>query len=217
MKHSKHSKHTLGISRAVAYASLALALAAGCARQNAGMTDGVSGASARMDGTSADRMLDGWSPASREAYTFMTGKYGPPAEMTTTMAMWNRTGPWKRTIIMKDAIQHNFPGPHSDVMEQVIDYRVPPDMADELAMYDGSVIVERTKGELSARCDKEGANFLALNLAHEIVTGRRTVADARKMYGEEIMKMKAGQMTSYTSGLMLPMMGGTADPDRPPM
>jgi hypothetical protein len=33
------------------------------------------------------------------------------------------------------------------------------------------VIVERTKGELSARCEGEEANFLAINLAHQIVTG----------------------------------------------
>jgi hypothetical protein len=52
---------------------------------------------------------------------------------------------------------------------------VPPDKFDELAEYDGSVIVERTKGEIAARCDLEGANFLALNLAHEIVTGKRSV------------------------------------------
>jgi hypothetical protein len=64
------------------------------------------------------------------------------------------------------------------------------------------VIVERTKGEMSARCDKEGANFLAVNLANEIATGQRTVEAARQMYGEQIKMMKAGQMTAYTSGLM---------------
>ncbi|MGH8284417.1 MAG: hypothetical protein ACRETT_01460 [Steroidobacteraceae bacterium] len=36
--------------------------------------------------------------------------------------------------------------PHKDVLEQVIDYKVPPDKFDDLARYDGSVIAERTKG-----------------------------------------------------------------------
>ena len=38
----------------------------------------------------------------------------------------------------------------------------------------------------------EGANFLALDLAQEIATGKRTVEDARRMYAEQIMAMKAG-------------------------
>ncbi len=66
-------------------------------------------------------------------------------------------------------------------------------MYDDLAMYDGSVVLERTSGEISARCDKEGANFLALNLAHDIVTGKRSVQDARKMYGEQAIAMMAGR------------------------
>lgn len=65
--------------------------------------------------------------------------------------------------------------------------RVPPDKFDDLALYDGSVIVERTKGEISARCDQEPMNFLALNLAHDIITGKRSVGDARKTYAEKAM------------------------------
>lgn len=157
-----------------------------------------------------------WAPASREAVMFMTDKYGPPAELTPTMAVWGQTGPWKRTIISARETPHNFPGPHPDVMEQVIDYRVPPEMMDEITAYDGSVIFERTKGELSARCDKEGANFLALNLADEIVRGARTVEEARAEYARQIMAMKAGQPAPLTERLMFTPRTGTADPDQPP-
>jgi len=161
-------------------------------------------------------MMAGWHPAAREAYDATVASYGSPQEMTPTMAVWHHTtGPWKRTMISSQAVQHNFPGPHPDVMEQVIDYRVPPEMFDELAMYDGSVVVERTKGELSARCDKEGANLLALNLAHEIVTRRRTVEEARRKFGEEIMALKAGRPTEYTQRLLFAPMPGAMDPDRP--
>lgn len=41
------------------------------------------------------------------------------------------------------------------MLEQVIDYRVSPDKFDELARYDGRVIVKRTRGTMSARCDKQ--------------------------------------------------------------
>jgi hypothetical protein len=104
---------------------------------------------------------------------------------------------------------------HTDVMQQWIDYKAPFDSYDKLAEYDGSVVLERTSGEISARCDKEGANFLALNLAHEIATGKTSVDAARATYLEQIEKMKAGQPTPLTEKLNFPMMSNTADPDKP--
>lgn len=193
----------------------AVLFASGCA-QGAGMNAGISPASMQLDRASVQRAMNGWHPAAQEAATFMMSKYGAPASMTADMMVWNQTGPWKRTIVYREAVPHSFPMDHPDVMEQFIDYRTPVDRYDELAAYDGSVIVERTKGEISARCDKEGANFLALNLANEIATGRRTPEDARRMYGEQIKMMKAGQMTPYTSGLMFTPADGK-DPDRPIM
>jgi hypothetical protein len=112
-------------------------------------------------------------------------------------------------------IEHRFPAPHKDVLEQFVDYQVPADKFDELAMYDGSVIAERTKGELSARCDKEEANILALNLADEVVTGKRSVEDARMYYGEQIMLLKQGQSSPYLSKLRFDMKQRTADADKP--
>lgn len=69
-------------------------------------------------------------------------------------------------------------------MESVIDYHVPPDKADDLEAYDGSVLFDRTKGEMSARCDKEAANMVALNLADDIITGKRNIDEARQEYGK---------------------------------
>ncbi|MGI8560355.1 MAG: hypothetical protein ACR2J7_02730 [Luteimonas sp.] len=170
--------------------------------------------SMKMDSAHMQRMMQAWPKASREAVAFMTKKYGPPAAMTSGMAVWGKTGPWKRTIVYGTAVPHNFPGPHPDVMQQFIDYKVPVSMYDELAQYDGSVVLERTSGEMSARCDKEGANFLALNLANDIVTGKRSVADARKMYGEQIMAMKAKKSAPYTEKLLFSASGDTRDPDQ---
>src|SRR5690606_40011013 len=55
-----------------------------------------------------------------------------------------------------------------------------------IGLFDGSLIVARTKGEVTANCDNEGANILALNLMHEIVTGIRTPQEARDFAKEEI-------------------------------
>ena len=163
-----------------------------------------------------NRMMRGWPKASQEAVMFMTKKYGAPMHLNEHMALWGQTGQWKRTVVYNYEVNHQFPGPHTDVMQQWVNYRAPADKYSDLARYDGSVVPERTNGEISARCDKEAANFLALNLAHEIVTGKRSADDARKMYGEQIMKMKAGQSAPYTERLMFtPASGSTSDPDHP--
>ena len=161
-------------------------------------------------------MMRKWPKASRDAVMYMTNKYGAPMHMNEHMAMWGKTGQWKRTVVYNYEVKHDFPAPHTDVMQQWIDYKTPLDKYDDLAMYDGSVVPERTNGELSARCDKEGANFLAINLAYEIATEKRSVEDARRMYGEQIMAMMAMRPAPYTERIIfMPMMGSTPDPDRP--
>ncbi|MGQ0816322.1 MAG: hypothetical protein ACT4O1_17985 [Gemmatimonadota bacterium] len=161
-------------------------------------------------------LLDGWPATPRQVADVTINKYGQPNEATETMLVWHNNGPWKRTILNREETPHDFPKPHTDLLEQFIDYRVPPDKFDELAAYDGSVIVERTKGELSARCDKEEMNFLALNLANDIVTGRRSVEAARQFYAETVAAFMRGERPPYTQGLQFQVpRGGTADRDRP--
>jgi hypothetical protein len=73
---------------------------------------------------------------------------------------------------------------------------------------------ERTAGELSARCHDEEANRLALNLAHDIVTGARTVEQARDYYAKEFADYRRKKPTPYMEKLrFVPPDGGTADPD----
>jgi len=162
-----------------------------------------------------EKMTKGWPKASREAIMFMQKKYGAPAAVTSDMVVWGKTGPWKRTVVFQTEIPHSFPMPHTDVMQQWVDYKAPPSMYDDLAMYDGSVVLERTSGEISARCDKEAANFLALNLADEIARSKMSVEAARMKYGEQIMAMKAGKSAPYTEKLRLMTGGNTRDADEP--
>jgi hypothetical protein len=92
--------------------------------------------------------------------------------------------------------------------------RVPPDKVSALAHFDGSVVVERTAGEVSARCHDEQANFLALNLMHDIVTGRRDVEDARQCYAQEFLDARRGRPTPYMGKLRFtPNAREAADPD----
>jgi hypothetical protein len=160
----------------VASAAIALSLTGGAAAQEQSLPD-----------------LSDWHEASQTAAKEMVDKYGQPNGVTDTMLVWHDNGPWERTIIYKEAVEHNFPTPHPDVLEQTISYDVPVEMFDDLAEYDGSVIAERTKGVISARCDKEGANFLAINLAHDIISGDRSVEEARSFYADTMQAVMAGE------------------------
>jgi len=153
----------------------------------------------KCDQATVERIISGWKMKPQEAARKTIAKYGLPQEASAMRLVWHNNGPWKMTELVDEEVPHNFPKPHPDFLKQTISYRVPPDKFDELAEYDGSVIVERTKGEIAARCDLEGANFLALNLAHEIVTGKRSVKDARKFYAEAIREMKHPE---YMQGLL---------------
>ena len=54
---------------------------------------------------------------------------------------------------------------------------------------------------IAARCDKEEPNFLAINLAHEIITGKRSVDEARAFYAESMMTlMKEGKPNEHQTG-----------------
>ena len=144
----------------------------------------------KVDKATVDQIITGWKPTPQEVARTVIAKYGMPNEATAERLVWHNNGPWKRTELVNEEIPHSFPKQHPDMLKQTISYQVPTDKFDDLAEYDGSVIVERTKGEISARCDKEEANFLALNLADDIVKGKKSVKDARKFYAESVLEMK---------------------------
>ncbi|MGR6034858.1 MAG: hypothetical protein ACU4EQ_02800 [Candidatus Nitrosoglobus sp.] len=155
-----------------------------------------------------------WPEESREAAQLVIDKYGEPDEITETELKWFNRGKWKRIIASKAFYKHNFPAPHTDSIENVINYRVPVDKFSTLAEFDGSVIVERTAGEVSARCHDEEANFLALNLMHDIITGNKTAEQARHYYAKEFTDARRKRSTPYMEGLRFsPDEGTAADPD----
>jgi hypothetical protein len=161
------------------------------------------------------RILKDWPAPQKNIAKQMIAKYGFPNEATSTKLFWYRNGPWKRTELSRDIVVHNWPTLHTDFLTQVIDYRVPPDMFHLVAQFDGSILLDRTKGEMAARCDTESANVLGMNLVHEIVTGKRTVAGARKTAVESTVAYNLGRTAPYAERLLFEVpTGGTEDLDK---
>lgn len=170
-----------------------------------------------IEKSSVEATIATWKVKPREVAQKLIGTYGLPDEATPQRLLWHNKGPWKLTELVNEEIPHDFPIPHMDMLRQVIDYRVSDlEKIDDVVTYDGSVIVDRTKGELSARCDKEEANFLALNLAHDVASGKRNVADARSFYAAQVAQMlKEGKPTEYMQGFQFQVAkGNQGDPDK---
>ena len=165
------------------------------------------------DDTRASKRIEQWPEQAREAAQLVIDRYGEPDEATPTQLVWHRRGEWKRVIATRAFHRHDFPAPHFDSVESVVDYRVPARCFTPLAEFDGSVIVERTVGEVSARCHDEEANRLALNLMHDIVTGEKSVDEARAYYAKEFADYRRRLPTPYMDGLRFAGGSDTADPD----
>ena len=166
-----------------------------------------------MEQHSGSELIAAWPEESREAAQLVIDTYGEPHEATPSYLVWHGVGPWKRMVASKEFYAHEFPAPHFDSVESVLDYRVPPEYASALAEFDGSVVVERTAGEISARCHDEQANNLALNLANDIVTDAMTVEEAREYYAKEFLDHRRKQATPYMDALRFRPGGATRDPD----
>ncbi len=173
-----------------------------------------SGAEDRLSEADVEALTSDWPTPNSNAVQQMLRQYGPPNEGTRYRLIWYYNGPWKRTEITRDQIAHNFPAPHTDYITCWIDYRIPVELADDLTRYDGSCLIARTAGETGARCDSEAANMITINFMHEIVTGRKSVEEARRAYAEQMAAYLLGRPAPYAERLLFdPPSGGTVDPD----
>jgi len=163
---------------------------------------GTMKAGASMQGAhSVDAVIAKWSERPRLGATQMIAKYGMPQDVTAEKLVWHNPGPFKRIAVMNLTTPHDFPMPHVDYLEHTITYDVPQDKVGDLVEFDGSSTINRTVGELSARCDLEGHNVLTLNLDHDIVTGKKTVQEARTAFGVIVGEDVTGKHPPYVEAL----------------
>jgi hypothetical protein len=172
------------------------------------------GAEYILDQADVEALLEEWPSGPAKTARQMLKQYGPPNEGSPVRLIWYRNGPWKRTEVTCDEITHNFPAAHTDFITNWIDYHVPVERFTDIARYDGSCLLDRTAGEAGARCDSEAANFVTLNLMHEIVIGHRSVDEAREKYAEQMSAYMLGRPAPYAERLLFePPTDGTTDLD----
>jgi hypothetical protein len=136
------------------------------------------------------RIIKHWPAASKDAAERMIAAYGPPNEGMESQLAWHNREPWKLTIIFRDGVWHNFPQPHLDILRQTVNYRVPKEKVNDVCAFDGSIVIDRTRGEMSVCSESERMNILAINLAHNIIKGTLSVEEARRKFTEAVVAMR---------------------------
>ncbi|HEU4623476.1 MAG TPA: hypothetical protein VFS52_01870 [Steroidobacteraceae bacterium] len=154
-----------------------------------------------------------WPEKTRRLAAQLVTKYGPPAEATERQMTWYGNAPWKKTTLHREGAAHNFASAHQDVLEQTVGYKVPIDKIAALVQFNGSLVVNRTRGELSSSADSEDLNFLALNVADDMVRGERDVEQARTYYAQIVRAKMIKEPEAYLQGLRFKPADKTGDPD----
>lgn len=179
--------------------------------ENGGMESEIT---AKVAEATAKNLIKEWPATAKLAAESTMKFYGPPNEATASCLTWYNNGPWKKTVAFRDGVPHDFPEPHTDVLEQFIDYHVPANKAGLVAQLEGSLVIDRTKGEVSVHCDNEGANTLSMNMMHEIVTGQRTPEEAREFIKNEIVEYMMNRAAPYAEKFQFKLPEGEQwDPD----
>lgn len=144
----------------------------------------------------ARRLIADWPVVSLRTAEVVIEKYGPPDLAIKDRLAWFDNGPWKMTTVYRD------PSEHQDVLEQMIAYKVPQDKVAALAKLDVALRLSRDGRELSATSESEETNFLALNLADEVVREKRSSEEARALYLKTVVQWNAGKSSPYIKGLL---------------
>lgn len=168
-----------------------------------------------------NKTIADWPESHKQAIQKLTEKYGQPDEFTPSFVVWQNAdmtndamNPFIYITVTKQEWDHEFPVSHKDYLMSAINYEIPAEKATELTKFDGSLYFDRTKGHMAAMCDQEAANILTLNLAHDIITGSKSVEEARQFFADTVAKFKStGEMPDYMQKLQFEVAkSGTADP-----
>lgn len=161
--------------------------------------------------TYLNKIAPNWPVASQSAAREMIEKHGMPTEKNQDMLIWKNIAPYKRIVVYREEVQSNFPILHQDVLEHVVGYNVVPERADDVLQYNGSISLNKTRGEISAFSEKESMNILSLNLANDIFQGSRSAEQARVEHGRLALEEINGITSRYTQSLSFGTFMNTAN------
>ncbi|MFI5349382.1 MAG: hypothetical protein ACHQ2Z_07555 [Elusimicrobiota bacterium] len=161
----------------------------------------------------SEAAIRNWPRRSRAVASFMIEKYGEPDGSDSNRLVWYNNGQWRKTVVYRRPPRNIEGSRGDDILEQTISYDVPDDKVAALKSFDVRVKFDRGKGELSSRSENENYNYLALNLADEIVRGKRNPDEAVDDYRKMIRLSESGKNSELLYGFSFPL---TVEPSGSP-
>ena len=149
--------------------------------------------------SAAQSTIASWPGFSGISAAIMIDEYGPPDRIEADRLVWNDKGFCKRLIAWN---VKPYAGTGAEDIESIVAYPVPPESRAALAQFSSQLQVAVNGTELSARSTTPNLNFLLLNLAHEVIAGNKTPAQAREFYERTVMLSIAGKTSPLMQGLL---------------
>jgi len=146
--------------------------------------------------------IAGWPALPQATARLLIAKYGEPNTFDDNSLVWYDNGDWRKTVVYKKAPE-SFMGLHSrDILQQTVAYSVPDAKVGDLKSFDDRINYDKSSGEISSISESENLNYLALNLADEIVADRRSPQEARDFYRKTTKLAASGKSSAYTQGML---------------
>jgi hypothetical protein len=165
------------------------------------------------EGLTPEAVVRRWPDRPRVTALALIAEYGEPDRYSSEDLLWFKNGPWRRTAVYRDAPEGFLYG--KNVLEQSIGYDVPAGALAKLKKFDRSLRFDKAAGELISHAESESLNILALNLAAEIVAGKRTPGEARDFYRKTAEFSEAGKSSPYMSGFLFVLPEGGSSSGKP--
>jgi len=179
-----------------------------------GMND--AGKTSTLNDKDAASAISTWPSSTQKAAKAMIDKYGQPDGITDRMLVWNDKDPWLKVVVYRDAINQGAFMTHDSFLENTVNYKVPLDKVADLIRFDSALVIDETRGTLASSCDTEGCNYLALNLANDIATGKRDVASAKDFFKNTMTKSLSGKSSPEMEKLMFTPGSSSSGPSANP-
>jgi hypothetical protein len=145
-------------------------------------------------------VIANWYTYSEVSAMKLMDEYGPPDQIESSRLIWNNRDPWKR-IAVWDVVPDYDSNLGPDNLEEAVDYPVAPAQRKALAAFDSHIWVSKDGSEVAGRYATEELNFLALNLAHDVLAGLKDPAQARSFSDRTLALSAEGKSSSYMKGL----------------
>ncbi|MFI5361927.1 MAG: hypothetical protein ACHQ49_08165 [Elusimicrobiota bacterium] len=152
-----------------------------------------------------EAVVESWPLLPRSAALMLISKYGEPTRFEDDSLIWEGNGPWKKTVVHRAAPRSFLGFRGKNILEQSISYAVPNDQLAALDSFEKNLRYDEKEGELSSTSESEKRNYLTLNLAAEIIAGKRTVDEARDFSMRMINLSEAGKAAPYMDGFVIPL------------